>query len=123
MGEAMATAEQVVTTNMTLDEDTAATARFSRPAMTTKIRGMLPQLIEPWSHTMGSNRKTNSFVLRRGVEDRPEEALVEVRTDEEAEEEEARREEKRQVFALVHSEPIKGIPETLRVNEKSELKA
>ena len=73
---------------------------------------------------MGVSRRTNSSVLRRVEEDRPEKALVEVRTDEEAkEEEEVKRKEKRQVFALVHSEPIKGIPETLRANEQSELKS
>ena len=73
---ATATAEAVVTTRVALDEDTAATAKSSRPAVTTRIREMIPQLIGPWSHTIGASRRTNSFVLRRVVEDRPEEALV-----------------------------------------------
>ena len=72
---------------------------------------------------MGASRRTNSSVLQKGVEDRPEEALAEVGMDEEAEEEEVRRQKKRQVFAMVHSEPIKGIPETLGEKETRELKA
>jgi hypothetical protein len=85
---ATATVEAVATTRVALDEDTAVIAKSSRPAVMTRIREMIPQLIERWSHTMGASRRTNSFVLRRVEGDRPEEALVEVRTDEEAEEEE-----------------------------------
>ena len=36
---------------------------------------------------MGASRRMNSSVLRKGVEDMPEEALAEVRTDKKAEEE------------------------------------
>ena len=62
----------------------------------------------------------NSSVLRKGVEDRPEEALAEVRTDEEAEEAEEensydRKEKKRQVLALVE-ENLRTV--YLKLNEK-----
>ena len=60
-------------------------------------------------------------MLRKGKEDRPEEALAKVHTGEEAEQEEARKEKKRQVLAMVHSEPIKGIPETLMRERKESI--
>ena len=85
--EETATAVEVEMTKATLDEATAATARYSRLAEPTRTRRMIPHLTEPWFHTMGANRRMSSFALRRGVEDRLEEASAEVRTDEEAEEE------------------------------------
>ena len=112
-----ATAVGMVTTKVATDVAMAATTRYSRPTMMTKTRGTIPQMIKPWSRTMGESQRTSSSVLRKDVEDKPEEALAEVRTDEEAEEAEGenldnRKEKKRQVLALVQGKPKNGIPET-----------
>ena len=109
-----ATAVGMVTTKVATDVAMAATTRYSRPTMMTKTRGTIPQMIKSWSRTMGDSQQTNSFVLRKDEEGRPEDALAEVRTEEEDEEDNIRKEKKRQVFALVHSEPSKGIHKTLR---------
>ena len=129
-GEVVTTVEEtiiiVATTAMTMGiitltaatgVATMATVKFSRLAVTIRIKGMIPPMIEPWSHTMEGSQQTNSSVLRKDVEGRPEEALAEVRTDEEAEEAEEenldnRKEKKRQVLALVQGKPKNGIPET-----------
>jgi len=114
--EETATAVAVQMTKVALDEATEAIDRYSRLAELTRTRRIIP-LMAPWFHTMEPSRQMNSSVLRKGVEDRPEEALAEVRTDEEAEEAEEenlddRKEKKRQVLALVQGEPKNGIPET-----------
>ena len=109
-----ATAVGMVTTKVATDVAMAATTRYSRPTMMTKTRGTIPQMIKSWSCTMGDSQQTNSFVLRKDEEGRPEDALAEVRTEEEDEEDNIRKEKKRQVFALVHSELSKGIHNTLR---------
>ena len=71
--------------------ETAATVRSIRPAaMVRTIKGMIPQMIELWSYTTGDSRQTNSSVLRKDVEDRLEEAIVEVRTYEEDNEDKVR---------------------------------
>ena len=85
--EETATAVEVEMTKAALDEATAATARYSKLAEPTRTRRMIPHLTEPWFHTMGASQQMSSSAMRRGVEDRLEEALAEVRTDEEAEEE------------------------------------
>ena len=51
--EETATAVEVVMTKVDLDEAAAATDRYSRLAVTTRTRGMTPQMIDLWSHTMG----------------------------------------------------------------------
>ena len=111
--EKTATAVKVEMTKVALDEATEATDRYSRLAELTRTRGIIP-LTAPWFHTMEPSRRMNSSVLRKGVEDRPEEDLAEVCTDEEAEVEnlDDRKEKKRQVLALVQGEPKNGIPET-----------
>ena len=83
----MATAKEVVMTKVDMGVATAATARYSWLAVTTRTREMIPRTTEQWYHTMEASQQTNSSVLRKGVEDRPEEALAEVRTDKEAEDE------------------------------------
>ena len=45
--EETATAVEVVMTKVALDEATAVTARYSRLAVTTRTRGMIPRLTEP----------------------------------------------------------------------------
>ena len=45
--EETATAVEVVMTKVALNETTAATAKYNRLAVTTRTRGMIPQLIEP----------------------------------------------------------------------------
>ena len=109
-----ATAVGMVMTKVATDVAMAATTRYSRPTMMTKTRGTIPQMIKLWSRTMGDSQQTNSSVLRKDEEGRPEDALAEVSTEEEDEEDNIRKEKKRQVFALVHSEPSKGIHKTLR---------
>ena len=128
-GEVVTTVEELIvivaTTAMTMGiitltaatgVATMATVKFSRLAVTIRIKGMIPPMIEPWSHTMEGSQQTNSSVLRKDVEGRPEEALAEVCTDKEDEEEEVRKDasKERQVLALVNSETVKGIPETLK---------
>ena len=72
--------------------ETAATVRSSRPAATIRtIKGMILRMVDPWSHTMEDSQRTNRSMLCKDVEDRPEEALVKVRTDEEDKEDELER--------------------------------
>ena len=66
-----------------VDMAMAANVKSSRLAVTIRIKGMIPQMIESWSHTMGDSPRTNSSMLRKDMEDMPEEALDEVHTDEE----------------------------------------
>ena len=51
----MATAMEMVTTKVAMDVATAATARYSRPTVTTKTKGTTPRMIEPWYRTMGDS--------------------------------------------------------------------
>ena len=70
----------------------AVTVRSSRPAVTIRIiKGVIPRMINPWSHTTEVSLKMPISVLRKDEEERPEEALVKVRMDEENKEDEVRK--------------------------------
>ena len=58
------------------------TVKSSRPAMTIIIiKGVIPQIIELWPHTTEVSQQMLTSVHHKDEEDRPEEDLVEVRTD------------------------------------------
>ena len=56
---------------------TVVTVKSSRPAATIRtIKGMIPQMIDPWSHITEVSQRMRTSLLHKDEEDMPEEALV-----------------------------------------------